>query len=456
LEPLLQSSSARRGDAYLTLARIRARQGNVEAAAVAYGEAASSSRDPEVAGTALYERARMRWNKNDDGQATVDFEAFLARFPEHDKAPEAMHALARIAETSGDFATAARRYDATAQRYPSAQLARESAWRAAFVRHLAGDHAAAASGFAALGDDEEATYWRARALEAAGDRTTAKALYEDVRRRAPQSYLAWWVDERLGDRGAQESIGVAELPAAPAPLSSQAPVLAGPGAYHFTRGEILRALGMRPEAAREYAAVEAASGPDRFLLDLYRDTGSYPAMIKLARKLETRDGSIEQVYLYPPAFRSSFESAGARSGVDPLLLLSLSRQESLFDPNALSPAGARGLMQLMPATAAQVAGPDAGATALGDPTTNVDVGTRYLRGLLDDYDGRIVLALAAYNAGPDPVGRWQQRSFGRDGDEFVEIISFRETKGYVKAVLRNYRTYRALDSDAADGAVRLY
>src|SRR6185295_15029193 len=81
---------------------------------------------------------------------------------------------------------------------------------------------------------------------------------------------------------------------------------------------------------------------------------------------------------------------------------------------------------------------------LASPARNIQLGTRYLRRLLDHYDGDLVKALAAYNAGEDAVAKWQERSGAREPDEFVEEISFRETRKYVKAVLENYRRYRRL------------
>jgi soluble lytic murein transglycosylase len=106
---------------------------------------------------------------------------------------------------------------------------------------------------------------------------------------------------------------------------------------------------------------------------------------------------------------------------------------------------ARGLMQLLPRTARELAGPaDAGRLRLTDPATNVALGTLLLARLLERYGGSRLKALAAYNAGEDAVGKWERRYAGRDDDEFAELISYRETRDYVKAVLRGYRIYTRL------------
>jgi soluble lytic murein transglycosylase-like protein len=117
-------------------------------------------------------------------------------------------------------------------------------------------------------------------------------------------------------------------------------------------------------------------------------------------------------------FRTLFEDAGRRHGVDPLLLSAVARQESGFDPRAVSHAGAQGLMQLMPGTAAGL-----GVTDSFDPGQAVDGAARLLRQLLDRFDGRLDLALAGYNAGPGAVDRY-------DG-----VPPYPETRNYVRSVM---------------------
>jgi hypothetical protein len=122
-----------------------------------------------------------------------------------------------------------------------------------------------------------------------------------------------------------------------------------------------------------------------------------------------------------PPFRELVEAAAARYKVDADLITSVIAAESNFDPNAVSPKNARGLMQLLPETAARL-----GVLNIFDPQENIDAGTRYLRDLLQKYNNDLVLALAAYNAGPENV-QW----YGR-------VPPFPETLSYVRRVKRNY------------------
>ena len=133
---------------------------------------------------------------------------------------------------------------------------------------------------------------------------------------------------------------------------------------------------------------------------------------------------------------------------DPLLVNSVIRQESAFNPQAHSRAGAMGLMQLIFPTARRF-GVRSRQALLG-PEVNVRAGSRYLAGLIEEF-GTVEMALAAYNAGPDHVREWKKRYMTADPDLFVELIPYRETREYVRLVLRNYRVYKSLLSEAPPG-----
>lgn len=124
------------------------------------------------------------------------------------------------------------------------------------------------------------------------------------------------------------------------------------------------------------------------------------------------------------------------------------RQESAFDPAAVSPVGARGVMQLMPATAQEVASrvsPDqVSIEQLHNPAFSIALGARHFAGLLTRYQGNMVLALAAYNAGPGHVTRWLAQWPNLPREEWIEHIPFDETRAYVKLVLRNLAVYERL------------
>lgn len=139
-----------------------------------------------------------------------------------------------------------------------------------------------------------------------------------------------------------------------------------------------------------------------------------------------------------------------KNGLDPLLVASLIRQESFFRANAVSPADAYGLMQLLPRTAQEVNPFTARITTqdLQKPSINIRLGCLYLKKMMDRYNDKIHLALAAYNAGPDRVDNWVSQLGPITTDEFIELIPFSETRLYVKTIIRNMYYYRYYYPDA--------
>ncbi len=150
---------------------------------------------------------------------------------------------------------------------------------------------------------------------------------------------------------------------------------------------------------------------------------------------------------FPSFYAETIKKEAALRNIDPFLVISVIRQESIFNPTIVSPAGAVGLMQIMPFTGKDVArrlGESFTVDSLYLPHTNIRYGTSYLRQLMDEFDDNIVLVLAGYNGGPINAKRWFDHNKNDDFDLFVEDIEFSETRTYVKKVLSNYWTYRML------------
>jgi soluble lytic murein transglycosylase-like protein/tetratricopeptide (TPR) repeat protein len=152
--------------------------------------------------------------------------------------------------------------------------------------------------------------------------------------------------------------------------------------------------------------------------------------------------------LYPRHYWTLVRNEAGRQGVDPFLILAIIHQESKFQPDAKSPAAARGLMQIMPGTARRLAAelglPAPDAADLYDPALSIQLGTRYVRSLLRSFGDSSERAVAAYNGGSDNVRRWSALAGRENAAVFVSNIGFRETKLYVLRVLGNYYAYRSL------------
>ena len=148
---------------------------------------------------------------------------------------------------------------------------------------------------------------------------------------------------------------------------------------------------------------------------------------------------------YPQGLLPTIQAA-TTNGVDPYLIAAVIREESVYNPDAVSPAGALGLMQVMPQTGQMIAGRLGGESfskeRLFDPSYNIRLGSWYLGHLAEKFDHNPVYMVAAYNAGPEAVSRWVQQFGGTEPDEFIESIPYTETRLYVKRVLRSHREYR--------------
>ncbi|HWZ78974.1 MAG TPA: lytic transglycosylase domain-containing protein, partial [Candidatus Sulfotelmatobacter sp.] len=229
---------------------------------------------------------------------------------------------------------------------------------------------------------------------------------------------------------------------------------------HYQKAKLLGNGGLIDLAVRE---LDKASSDDQDkswapaeTAQLYTDTGHYDRAIEVMKHSVPSYFAVDiptlpREYwdaLFPRPFWSDLKRFSVANGLDPYLVASLIRQESEFNPIAVSRANAVGLMQLLPRTgklvAHQVAMKRYNPSQLYTAPVNLELGTRYFRGMVDKFGGSFEQALAAYNAGSDRVEEWMGQGKYRDAAEFVESIPFTETREYVQAIMRNASVYRQL------------
>ncbi|MFO1465046.1 MAG: transglycosylase SLT domain-containing protein [Steroidobacteraceae bacterium] len=271
-------------------------------------------------------------------------------------------------------------------------------------------------------------YWRARALERNEGEDAAQPLYAELA--SLRDYYGYLAADRAHRHYRLD----------PVPLEPDAKRLkqlsAEPG---LARARALFECGLTDEAGVEWAvAIADADVPTRTQAAILASRwGWYSQSIALLAQL----GAWDDVKLrYPRPFAPEIAAASHRTRVPPDWIDALMRQESLFRTDAVSAAGARGLLQVMPATAAALARrwkiPYESRDALFEPSTAILLGAAHLREVLDKYQDDLPLALAAYNAGAVPVSRWRP-SQPMDADIWVENIPYAETRGYVQRVLEH-------------------
>lgn len=434
----------------LAEARALSGSGALAAAITAYRPLAESG-DPAIAAIALQEWARVRARQGRHGDARTVQGWLVERYPASAGALDVIFFRADDHQDAGRLDDAIEHYRQVVSMSSGADRAGLSRMRWGQIHLGRGEHGPAADVYGAYLDEfpngrrwEEASYWGARSALAAGDTARATGWLDRLRRESPYSYYAF-----LAGRAAFESpFGPppqgCEMPPPPDWLARQLEVLA-----------TLRDAGLDDGAAAHVDAMRTAVwDSDELVLTLgasLNEAGYTIDGIRLGWALRDRGRDWDCALLrvvYPFPYRDLLTSRAEELGLDPWLVAGLVRQESAFHPTIVSPAGAIGLMQVMPATGRQLAR----ASGVRDFTTetlrnaeiNVHLGTRFLADLFERYDGDVILFLSAYNAGPSRANRWRRMPEAADPERFTERIPFAETRGYVKNVTRNRALYRWL------------
>jgi len=357
------------------------------------------------------------------------------------------------------------------QRFPKGSRASYAHWKAAWLTLRLGRNDEAKklfeeqiAAYPAGNEANAALYWRARLAEEDNDPAMARAFYQKLSDRYRNYYYA-----ELGRQRMKKLPAVADPPGQYPLLDRIPPLEHGekitlaeppPDDLHYQKAKLLGNGGLVDLAVRE---IDKAVSDDQDkswapaeTAQLYTDTGHYD------RAIETMKHNVPSYFavdlptlpreyweaLFPRPYWDDLKKFSVQNGLDPYLVASLIRQESEFNPIAVSRANAVGLMQLLPKTgkvvARQLSLRRYSPSQLYTAPVNLQLGTRYFRGMVDQFGGSFEEALAAYNAGSDRVVEWMGQGKYRDSAEFVESIPFTETREYVQAIMRNSSMYRQL------------
>jgi soluble lytic murein transglycosylase len=299
------------------------------------------------------------------------------------------------------------------------------------------------------GDAQRGRYWQARALAELGRRDEAHALFRQLVATSDTSdFYSRQALAGLGETAPPATAEISQAKAGPWPAE---PVL--------RRAKLLIDLGLDQLAGREIELVAAKANP--------REVVALKGLI-LCRKGDQRSGLVllrdaypalggpyqasvpaEVLFAYYPLiYGDQIRECARATGLPGFLIAGIIRQESAFDPRASSPVGARGLMQLMPLTAremAQKVGVPYAPERLYDPNVSLRLGSVYFRELLDRFGGNVELALASYNGGPNRIQRlWAEQGPNPQLADFLETLNLDESRNYVKRILVLADSYRQL------------
>ncbi|MFA6112116.1 MAG: transglycosylase SLT domain-containing protein, partial [Candidatus Latescibacterota bacterium] len=362
---------------------------------------------------ALYHLGRLQVRRDRDREAIAAYRRLAGEFPAHELAPEALWQAGKAAERLGRFTEAADCYRELAERYPRDGHAGEAAWSVGFMGYCSGDWARAASAFAALATSDlpgplvdQARYWEGKAEERLGHADQAEERFRQAAAGFPRSYYStravargYAPDRPLSGRSSSIATSADEVPLNLAPAQA------------------LHELGLEEIARRELQLLEEEDrdrpAAMRRLRDQYEAFGWYDRALRISGRIWSGPAATPEDVdrAYPDYYWSEVTTAADEAGLDPFIIMAVIRQESAFAADAVSAAGAVGLMQLLPQTGRTVAR-ELGIHSFDDrqltePRLALRLGARYLRDQVRQFavgpaaSLSLELALAAYNAGPE-------------------------------------------------------
>jgi len=419
--------------------------------------------------------AERLFNLGEIARATDNDEGFLQILGElRQTAPtslwleQALISAGNIYLLRRDYDKAIDCYRESQQRFPNGGRASYVHWKVAWLSLRQGRSEDAKNGFeqqiglypASL-EAPAALYWRGRLAEEDGEPAKARAYYQKLSQRFQNYYygeLARQQLRKIKDDG--DPVHYALLDRVP-PINANAKVTADEVPTDTVRVQKARLLengALLDSAVRELQSAaneETGNWLTAETARVYQDAGRYDMAIEVLKHAVPNYfaldlPSLPRSYweaLFPKPYWTEVKRFSSANALDPYLVASLIRQESEFNPSAVSRANAVGLMQLLPKVGKTVAKQEKlryfSATQLFTPGVNLQLGTRYFREMVAKF-GAFEYALAAYNAGSERVEDWLGQAKYRDPQEFVESIPFTETREYVQAILRNASVYRQL------------
>lgn len=411
------------------LVRCRLQEGNVEAASSNLSFLATAYRETNWYEEALLAAGNAAFARGDTERARRYYQELLGAFPAGEDAAEAQWKLAWLTYREGDTATAARLLEEHLERFPDSSFrSRAFYWRAQLAR-AAGEEPLAQRLLALLADWAPRDYWAQQAARRGRSGAPGGDVY---------AYPAWV--EKAAQPPARPA--ASELTPAQQALAEKAAALERLGFAELANETLEVALAQGPHPQLSLLQARVALGEQKYARATEVLARAYPGYWRCSQEDLPREA---WEILFPRPYWEMIEREAGREGIDPYLVAALIRQESRFERDAESSAGALGLTQLMPGTARRLARRRRlPPSRILEPEFNIQLGTRYLAQLLRRFDGSLEKAVAGYNAGGERVEEWASARNYREPAEFVESIPITQTREFVYTVLRNYRFYRDL------------
>lgn len=433
--------------------------------------------DPEVDAERLYVlsqawRPRPYDTRRGEKEMFAALDELIQKYPSGRWTEEALMAEANYFWVQLDRPRAAQNYRRVLDAFPAGKYAQIAEWRISWASYL--DRKPESEGlilaflekYPSSPYTSNALYWLGRSAERAGNPAHARSHFKKCAERFVQSYFGHVAQVRLAALGPGEvnPAEVVDKIPPPPPLRPLDEPIPAAVADRWARAQALRMIAFDASAELELKSAFFATGSPRLLLEAAQaafDQGHFAAGMAYARivipgsEARTREEVPLSAWkaLFPLPYEAALRREASKNGLDPYLVAGLSRQESTFQADAVSPKNAVGLMQILPKTGRLLSKQlrlKYSNSKLSNPEFNLALGTVYLKGLIQSFGG-LEQALAAYNAGEDRISAWSAERKYDEIAELVESIPFTETREYIQIVLRNAEAYRMIYSSPAQG-----
>jgi tRNA dimethylallyltransferase len=419
---------------------------------------------------AKFNIGRNLWNLGKPMPGAKYFKKVATENSSSSYAIKALFFVGKIYEERKNYPEALNFYQQVLNKYSEDYYGQWAGWRLGWVNYIDGKFQKAFERFQDVARRfpkgpfiEYNLYWSAKSAEKLGEKEKAKEIFTDVANQYPYTFHGIRAKEKMLEAGVSFPANPSEDTTAKTSVKLDRP-LDSREKFHHIRTQELTAIGLTMEARNEIQRLEKSIRKNMtgvlWLSNLYHNANGYSESLKLLqlyKDFATKSGERSLSpkfwkYFFPLAYHEEVTSNSKYRKVDPYFVNGIIRQESLFDHKALSPAGARGLMQIMPATGKKLyprtkLKKPFEADVLFEPDLNIRLGVKYVSQLNKRFGENGTHILISYNAGPHVLKKWLKR-FGHlnDLDVFIESIPYPETRRYVKHVLRNRGIYKALYS----------
>jgi soluble lytic murein transglycosylase len=397
-------------------------------------------------------------------QNAIEYYSLLVeKYPYSDLAPESLENIANIWENKNYIEKAMNTYGEIIKKYPYTIFAKRALWNTGWISYKNMEYSRALEKFDKLAKISsknssffgKALYWKSKTLEKLNKNDLAILSYRDIVNENSYDFYRIMAMAKLEEIDPDWTLDLEAKDFGNKDLEDKN------YSEHYKKAKELFTLDFYEDAMNELEIEEEEHNNKKLMLEvsnLFFKTGNYHSSIKIAVNYlnellsDEPQGEVKNIWkqFYPRGYHNFVEIWSEDRDINPFLIYSVIREESHFNPSALSISNARGLMQIIPSTgkwiAEKIGFQNFYTERMWDIETNIKMGSWYLRFLLDYFGGRQMLAVAGYNAGQGAVERWLKKTKYKEPDFFIEDISYEQTREYVKKVFKDYVIYHQIYS----------